>query len=110
MPQRILIFLLLVVCAAAQDKSAETGTISGIVVNANTGVPLNRVELALVGSKPVVTLTDANGKFEFVELNPGQYHLKGRRNGYLETYYGTRDRRGTGFPITVGPGQTVDSL
>src|SRR4051794_75798 len=93
-----ILLVLLGVCAYAQDKPPEKGTISGTVVNANTGVPLNKVELFLEGNGSLFTLTDAKGNFEFTGVNPGQYRVKGQRNGFLETYYGARRAEGSGIP------------
>jgi hypothetical protein len=70
---------------AAQEK----GAISGTVVSALTGAPLNKVTIT---AESTSVTSDAEGHFILADLPPGQYQLKGTRNGYLET---------TGKPITL---------
>src|SRR5437667_10013635 len=94
--------LLLALLFAPQDKpSTEKCTISGTVVNSVTGEALNKVEVLAEGPgdnsriEPF-TSTDAKGNFTLADLAPGQYRLRGQRNGYLETYYGMRRAEGKG--------------
>jgi hypothetical protein len=93
----------------------ETCTLSGTVINSVTGAPLNKVELRaeLMDGEDAVaasTTTDTNGNFTMVNLPPGQYRLKGIRNGYLDTYYGARRAASKGTTITLEPGQELKSL
>ncbi len=93
----------------------ETCTLSGTVVNSVTGAPLNKVELRaeLVNGEDAgsaATTTDANGNFTMVNLPPGQYRLKGIRNGYLDTYYGARRAGRAGTTITLESGQELKGL
>ena len=56
------------------------------------------------------TTTDAQGKFLMVDVEPGQYHLAARRNGYLDTYYGAKRSSGSGTAITLTAGQKMEDL
>jgi hypothetical protein len=107
--------LLLPFLLAAQDKPAEKCTISGIVVNIVTGDPLDKVEIETEpagprGGSAVSVTSDANGHFILPNLEPGQYRLKGKRNRFLDTYYGARRAESSGIPIVVDAGQTVKDL
>jgi len=99
----------------AQDKPPEKCSLSGTVVNSVTGEPLSKVSLALVplvGANRVafVTATDAEGRFAMIELEPGRYHLNGKRNGYLETSYGARRPEGDGAILRLEAGQSLPEL
>ena len=64
-------------------------------MNSVTGELLNKVQVLALNAgnaqaAPASTITGAKGEFTLVQLEPGQYRLKGVRNGYLETYYGAR--------------------
>jgi hypothetical protein len=45
-----------------------------------------------------------------VELDPGQYRLKGERNGYLPAAYGSRGADSTGVVIGLEPGKSLLDL
>jgi hypothetical protein len=83
------------------------------VVDAITGQPLNKVEVQAEktvssdSSRVVFTMADSKGNFTLVDLRPGQYRLKGLRNGYLETYYGARRSETNGTLITLEAGQSL---
>jgi hypothetical protein len=97
---------------AAQDKPPEKCTISGTVVNYATGEPLDKVqvEAAPTEGAPSSTTTDADGHFVLPNLEPGHYHLKGKRNRFLDTNYGARRVESSGTPITLEAGQNLKDL
>ncbi|MDR3703657.1 MAG: carboxypeptidase regulatory-like domain-containing protein [Candidatus Sulfopaludibacter sp.] len=109
MPIWILAFFL-----AAQDPRTQTCALSGTVVNSLTGVPLGKVELLAQGTQqgvpPFSTFTDAKGNFAMVNLPPGQYRLKGHRNGYLDSYYGARRPGSGGTAIVLESGQEMKDV
>ena len=92
----------------------ERCTLSGTVVDALTGLPLARVEVVaehVGGHDPgASTTTDANGNFLMIEIEPGQYRLAGKRNGYLETHYGAKRPTGGGSTLTLTKGQKMEDL
>lgn len=106
--------LLLPLLLLAQDKPPERCTISGTVLNSLSGEPLDKVEVEVEvagrGGGGAGATTDANGHFSLSNLEPGQYRLKGKRNRFLDTYYGARRAEGTGIPIVVAAGQIIKDL
>src|SRR5262249_29514383 len=91
----------------------EKCVISGTVVNSATSEPLDKVEIEAEPSgkgTPATATTDAQGRFTMPNLEPGQYRIKGRRNRFLDTYYGARRAESTGIPIALEPGQTLKAL
>jgi hypothetical protein len=105
--------LLLVFFLAAQDKPPEKCTLSGSVASSASGEPLNRVEIfaePVGGGTLAATTTDSKGNFTLVAVDPGQYKLKGRRNGYLDTYYGARRAGGAGTLIALEAGSEVKDV
>jgi len=98
-----------------QSQPAERCSLSGTVVSSVTGEPLNKVELRLEpldrrATHVSVTRSDAQGRFALVEIDPGSYHLKGRRNGYLEMSYGARTPHGDGSLVRLESGQALNGL
>src|SRR5471030_3467748 len=85
-----------------QDKCA----LEGIVVNRVTGQPVRKARLTLspvnppdpsddqrqdqLPLPPAVVSTDAQGKFAFVDLEPGAYRLAARHDNYSDQQYGAR--------------------
>ena len=105
--------LLLALWFAPQEKPPEKATLSGTVVNSVTREPLARATVLAEpgpGSPAASTTTDDKGRFELVALEPGQYHLKARRNGYQETYYGARRVDSKGTAISLEPAQDANNL
>lgn len=107
--------LVLPLLVAAQNLPSDKCTISGTVVDAVTGQPLNKTEIEVdgLGSDSAATpfaTSDGKGNFTIIDLPPGQYRLKGHRNGYLETWYGGRRAESKGTPIRLDPGQKLDGL
>jgi protocatechuate 3,4-dioxygenase beta subunit len=105
--------LLLTLLLAAQDKPPEKCTLSGAVVSSVTGEPLNHVEVAaapVTGGVAATTITDAKGNFTLVDLDPGEYKVKGHRNGYLDTNYGARRPGGAGIEIALEPGVEMTDI
>src|SRR5580692_11659632 len=98
---------LLVLILAAQNIPQES-SVSGVVTDWITGEPLSKMKVLAETSDgrrpPAGTITDSNGSFSLVHLQPGEYRLKGVRNGYIETYYGARRADSKGTTLTLGPG------
>lgn len=67
-------------------------TISGVVVSATTGTPLDRAEVTLtpagqLGSPVAASVTIENGTFRFDHLQAGNYSLQASRRGYVAAGY-----------------------
>lgn len=105
--------LLLAFFLAAQDKPPQKCSLSGSVVNSASGEPLNRAEIfaePVLGGTVATTTTDAKGNFTLVDLDPGEYNLKGRRNGYLDSFYGARRAESKGTTIALDPGAEMKDI
>jgi 5-hydroxyisourate hydrolase-like protein (transthyretin family) len=61
-----------------------SSTLTGIVIDARTGAPLERVKVTieLAGDRERETLTDADGRFEWRDLPPATYRLTVSVVGY----------------------------
>ncbi len=104
--------LLLALWLGPQDKTAEKCAVSGTVVDLATQEPLAKVELTLEGFpglKPA-TISDDQGRFSLVDLDPGDYHLYGKRTGYIETAYGAKTANTSGAVIHLIAGQSLADL
>lgn len=70
---------LLVACA--KDEVDTTGSIYGIVNDADNGEPVSGAHVVLnPGGK--TTNTGSDGRYEFLDLEPGQYTIQISKNGY----------------------------
>ena len=106
-----LIPLLLFAQEKAPEKAPEKATISGTVVNYATGEPLDKVEIDAESSAGIASsVSDARGRFVLAGLEPGQYRLKGKRNRFLDTSYGSRRAEGNGTPLVVAAGENIKDL
>jgi protocatechuate 3,4-dioxygenase beta subunit len=84
--------------------------ISGIVISASTGTPLDRAEVTLStpgqrGSPVADAITTENGGFRFDHLQAGRYRLDATRRGYITAGYQDHD----GFTTGVVVGSNLNS-
>ena len=70
--------LIFSLCSAV---SVLAGSVTGSVVDAETGEPLTAASVVL-GERPLTGLTDAQGRFLFADLTPGTYDLTVTHVGY----------------------------
>jgi choice-of-anchor B domain-containing protein len=59
-----------------------SGSLAGIVSDENTSLPIEGVEISLVGS-PFTVVTDTAGAYSFPDVIAGAYTMSVRRYGYL---------------------------
>ena len=95
-----------------------TGAIRGRVVAADTGVPMRRATVTLMGAQPTQPMaprnmaTDADGRFEFKGLPAGSYRLRATpgayRSQYLASTYGGRRSNDPGRTIDLVAGQQFE--
>ncbi|HEY5095185.1 MAG TPA: TonB-dependent receptor [Candidatus Eremiobacteraceae bacterium] len=77
--------------AAADTPAAPTATpatahsVSGIVVDATSGLPLANVKLVTAGPTSMSTVTALNGYFKFASLAVGEYSIIASRTGFETT-------------------------
>ncbi len=93
---------------------AGIGRIRGRVVAAPANTPLRRVQMVLQWSGDDsfrrVTLTDAQGRYEFTELPVGRFSLSAGTPGYVGLQYGQRRPNESGTPIQIREGETASSI
>ena len=113
-------FLTLVL--AAQAPSAQqpppvqegTGAVAGALADAG-GQPVRKAQVRLV-SLPArsarTTTSDAEGRFSFTGLPPGEYTVSASKPGHLDAVFGARRPGLTapGTPIRLVAGQKVDNI
>src|SRR5262245_45247456 len=100
------VLVVAVSCQAAFAQQAPSGLIQGMIVQAGAAdmkVPGATVEIrrdggaAAIASAPLfTTTTDADGKYYFPNLAPGQYRLTASAPGYVRTEYGQKKTYGAG--------------
>ncbi len=88
----------------APTQSAITGVVSGKVVD-NNGEPIAGVRVSLVsveGRNPnKEVISNKNGVFRFVSINPGDYLIAAEREGY-------KHRGGSNFRVSANSSISFD--
>ena len=74
----------LAACALPAAARAQAGRVSGSVVDAQTGQPLEGVSVFLAGTGRGA-MTRANGRYIIINVPPGNYTVSARRLGYQES-------------------------
>jgi hypothetical protein len=94
---------------AAGNLAPGRRTISGVVVSATTGMPIEGADVTLRESESTTvsldTTTDAEGRFAFTRLHDGRFALHAAHRGYIAAGLEEHDGYFTG--VVTGPG--VDS-
>jgi len=112
----------------AEGTEQKTATVSGIVVNQQSGEPLRRADVTLMpvqGGRTAAgpraggpegpagtrrAATDQTGKFSISGVEPGRYQLSAQRQGYLQGRYGARKPRQMGTQIEIAAGLELKDL
>jgi hypothetical protein len=120
MRNRLLVALLaptLLFAQATTTSSSQKCTVSGRVTSAADGTPLSKATLHLApnfrGSQSVeryLAVSNADGSFQFLNLDPGSYRLSAERTGFIHTIYGSARQGQPGTLITAAPGQQLMDL
>ena len=107
--------LLVFLSSAAFAQQPTSAGIQGVVVQAGaTDTKLSGITVELrreggaaqLSSAPLLTtITDAEGRFYFPRLAPGQYRITAAGGGFVRTEYGQRRSNGAGLPITLAANQ-----
>ena len=126
-----LILAALLLIFQAPQPQLRKASIEGIVTSSSTNEPLMRAQVLITRIQPpnapsntpiiissgTVTAgqiqpvnTESDGKFEFKDLDPGQYRLRVVRNGYASQEYGQRTPTTAGVPITLTEGQQMKNV
>ncbi len=95
--------------APTVGQASPTASVRGEVLDARTNAPIANVEVTLVNvterGNTATTTTGRTGEFLFSGVQPGQYVLRPRRDGYLddtEVFVSTASRQ-----FVLGPGQAL---
>lgn len=81
----VLILLMAGLLLPQQPAATATGSIQGLIVEAGTSAPIADTGVFLIGpgvQRPSATAADANGRFTFASLPPGEYHVIVNRAGF----------------------------
>ena len=98
------------------QSAQQTGTakVRGRVTAVDTGAPLRRVQMALsatdIPNYRRTTQTDAQGRYEFVDLPAGKFSLNASKAGYVGLQYGQRRPYEAGTPIALAEGETATPI
>ncbi len=105
--------------AAGQPPAIETAgrvtRMEGVVLQSQTGAPLPgaAVLLAPTGVERQAgygAVSDAEGKFRFDKVPPGNYRLSAERRGFLRQQYGAKRVGGKGVEIRLPEGGQINDL
>ena len=89
---------------------AQPASLEGTAMLQSNNQPLSKVYIDLRGTTWLSTTTEEDGKFYFPNVQPGQYHLYARREGYALAEYGQRWTGGPRQLITLTAGQPVTNV
>jgi uncharacterized protein (DUF2141 family) len=108
------IFVCIRLCSG-QGAVQDACIIEGVVNQSGSETPLSRALVSIYrknasAEPPIMTTSDAEGRFRFNSINPGVYVLEVRRTGYVGQTYGSRGRNKQGMPLTLKPGQILSGL
>jgi hypothetical protein len=95
-------------------EAAPTGLLMGVVVDAGDQRPVPNAEVTLGGALRTVpntrVLTDADGRFVFMDLPAGTYTLTATKLGYADGALGRRRPLGPTQSVTLGDAERVAGL
>jgi len=99
----------------AATGQAAVGLVSGVLLATDTGEPVRKATVTLTSASPRRTITatsDADGRFVFNVVPPGEYTLTAARPGFVTMVHGARMPGGgrRGQPVHVFAGQRIDHL
>jgi protocatechuate 3,4-dioxygenase beta subunit len=90
-----------------------SGKIRGRVVSADTNAPLRRAQILVTAGQLGVrrfATTDAEGRYEIVELAEGRYNVTASKGGYVTLQYGQRRAFEPGRQVAVADGHDVSQV
>jgi hypothetical protein len=100
-----------VIAHASAQRGTPVGGISGVIVDADTGVPLRGVRVVLTVSasgSPVRTgVSDAAGRYAVTPLFAGTYTVTASIPAYVEATFGRHHQIDAGGSIDIAPGQVL---
>jgi protocatechuate 3,4-dioxygenase beta subunit len=94
-------------------KTAGTATLRGHVVAADTGQPLRKAQVRIFSPElreNRLASTDADGKYEFKELQAGRYNVSASKGSYVSLQYGQQRPFEPGKPLEILATQTIEKV
>jgi protocatechuate 3,4-dioxygenase beta subunit len=93
-----------------REFKTGTGRIRGRVLAADTGAPVRRAQVRLMGPEigAKTALSDAQGRYEFSELPAGRFTLSATKSGFVTIQYGQTRPFESGKPIELADAQLLD--
>src|SRR5579863_443817 len=92
-----------------QSPASGSGTISGLVISAVNGQPLEDAGVSLVdaadGKDVAETATDSQGKFSFANLPDGRFELRASHRGFVTADFDNHDY----FSTAIVTGEGLDT-
>lgn len=114
----ILAVLILAAAAPSQEsdptkkpsawKPSDLCTVEGLAAKATTGEPVKKAVVEIYSVERnwrSSTSTEADGRFQFTDIEPGRYRLRARATGFLLQVYGQRTVYDGGTEVVLAPGQ-----
>jgi protocatechuate 3,4-dioxygenase beta subunit len=93
-------------------KTGQTFKIAGTVVSSTTGAPLSQARISIADTRDrervASMITTEDGHFEFSQLKPGKYSLRGAKHGFLSAAYDQHEQFSTA--IVTGPDFSTEHL
>lgn len=74
-------FVVAMMSSCVKEVAPETGNIQGIVTDVANNEPIQGVNISL-SPTGLSAVTGSDGRYEFVNLTPGQYTIQGVKSGY----------------------------
>ncbi|MFB3855580.1 MAG: carboxypeptidase regulatory-like domain-containing protein [Vicinamibacterales bacterium] len=97
----------------AQAQPTGTATLSGHVIDYESGRPVKRARVALSSQALPggrAAATDSLGAYSFTDLPAGQYTVNVTKTGYVAVSYGQRRPLRTGKPLNIRDGEQVKGI
>lgn len=107
---------------AGADQPPGTATLRGRVFAADTGQPLRKAQVRIMGQMDAaagpamlarenrLSTTDAQGAYEFKELRAGRYTITANKGSYVSLQYGQTRPTEPGKPIQILDNQTIERV
>ena len=96
------------------SNEAATCSIAGLIVHIETNQPIRKATIELSSAdehkKRYLALSDASGRFLIRGIEPGSYHLRVRRIGYLTQSFGQDSAGERDSVFVIAAGRSVEDL
>lgn len=103
----------------ARDRATlpkGTSAISGRVLAADTGRPVKRARITLIGAAAGggrgggTAMSDDQGRYTIAELAAGNYTVSASKSGFVDAVYGQRRPLQAGTPVPLAEGQSASNI